>query len=59
MGLVYPQSVKAAVPVIASFCDSQVSLLRERVVNALGRIGQGDYHVIKQYWSNLLRRVSA
>ncbi len=55
MGLVYPQSVKAAVPVIASFLDSKVSLLRERAVNALGRIGRGDYHVIEQYWSSLFR----
>lgn len=37
MGLVYPESVKAAVPVIASFLDSKVSLLRERAVNALGK----------------------
>ena len=55
MGLVYPQSVKAAVPVIASFLDSKVSLLRERAVNALGRIGRGDYHVIEHYWSSLFR----
>lgn len=55
MGLVYPESVKAAVPVIASFLDSKVSLLRERAVNALGRIGRGGYHVIKQYWSSLFR----
>lgn len=55
MGLVYPESVKAVVPVIASFCDSQVSLLRERAVNALGRIGRGDYHVIEQHWSSLFR----
>lgn len=55
MGLVYPKSVKAVVPVIASFCDSQVSLLRKRAVNALGRIGRGDYHVIEQYWSSLFR----
>lgn len=55
MGLVYPESVKVVVPVIASFCDSQVSLLRERAVNALGRIGRGDYHVIEQYWSSLFR----
>ena len=55
MGLVYPQSVKAAVPVIASFMDSKVSLLRERAVNALGRIGRGDYHVIEHYWSSLFR----
>ena len=55
MGLVYPQSVKAAISVITSFLDSKVSLLRERAVNALGRIGRGDYHVIEQYWSSLFR----
>lgn len=55
MGLVYPQPVKAAVPVIASFLDRKVSLLRERAVNALGRIGRSDYHVIEQYWPNLFR----
>ena len=55
MGLAYPQSVKADVPVIASFLDSKVSLLRERAVNALGRIGRGDYHVIEHYWSSLFR----
>ena len=55
MGLVYPQSVKDTVPVIASFLDSNVSILRERAVNALGRIGRGDYHLIEQYWSILFR----
>ncbi|MCR5600399.1 MAG: sister chromatid cohesion protein PDS5 [Ruminococcus sp.] len=55
MGLAYPQSVKADVPVIASFLDSKVSLLRERAVNALGRIGRADYHLIEQYWSSLFR----
>ena len=55
MGLAYPQSVKADVPVIASFLDSKVSFLRERAVNALGRIGRGDYHVIEHYWSSLFR----
>ena len=55
MGLAYPQSVKADVPVIVSFLDSKVSLLRERAVNALGRIGRGDYHVIEHYWPSLFR----
>ena len=55
MGLAYSQSVKADAPVIASFLDSKVSLLRERAVNALGRIGRGDYHVIEHYWSSLFR----
>lgn len=53
MGLIYPEKLKDTVPVIASFCDSQDALLRERAVNALGRIGRGDYHVIEQYWSGL------
>ena len=55
MGLVYPLSVKDTVPVIASFCDSPVPLLRERAVNALGRIGRGSFQVIDPYWESLFR----
>ena len=55
MGLVYPLSLQDAVPVIASFCDSPVPLLRERAVNALGRIGRGSFQVIGPYWENLFR----
>ena len=58
MGLVYPQLVQDAVPVIASFCDSLNPLLRERAVNALGRIGRGNYHVIEPYWIDLFRFAS-
>ena len=43
MGLVYPQYIQDAVPTIASFLNSPGPLLRERAVNALGRIGRGDY----------------
>ena len=39
MGLAHPMSVQDAVPAIASFLDSPEPLLRERAVNALGRIG--------------------
>ena len=46
MGLVYPQSVQDAVPAIASFLDSREPLLRERAINALGRIGRGRYQMI-------------
>ena len=53
MGFAYPLSVQDAVPAIASFCDSPVPLLRQRAVNALGRIGRGDYHVIEPYWTSL------
>ena len=55
MGLLYPLSVQDAVPVIASFCDSPVPLLRERAVNALGRIGRGSFQVIEPYWESLFR----
>ena len=58
MGLAYPLSVKDTVPAIASFCDSPVPLLRERAVNALGRIGRGDYQVIEPYWASLFRVAS-
>lgn len=58
MGLVYPLSVQGAVPEIASFCDSSESLLRERAVNALGRIGRGNYQVIEPYWTDLFRFAS-
>ena len=55
MGLAYPQSVRDAVPATASFCNSPVPLLRERALNAIGRIGRGDFHLIEPYWSDLFR----
>ena len=55
IGLAYPLSVQKAVPAIVSFLDSPAPILRERAVNALGRIGRGDYHVIEPYWNGLLR----
>ena len=59
MGLIYPQSVQDVVPPIASFLDSLEPLLRERAVNALGRIGRGCYPVIEPYWDGLFRFASA
>lgn len=47
-----------AVPVIVSFCDSPIPLLRERRVNSLGRIGRGSYHIIEPYWKDLFRFAS-
>ena len=58
MGLAHPLLVKDSVPVIASFLDSSVPLLPERAVNALGRIGRGDYQVIEPYWAALFRFAS-
>ena len=58
MGLAYPAAVQEAVPVIASSLDSPVPMLRERAVNALGRIGRGSYPVIESYWLSLFRFAS-
>lgn len=58
IGLEYPPSVRDEVPVIASFLDSPTPLLRERAVNALGRIGRGDFHVVERYWADLFRFAS-
>ena len=55
MGFAYPLSVQDAVPVIADFLDSPEPLMRERAVNALGRIGRGSYHIIEPYWAKLFR----
>ena len=55
MGFAYPQSIRDAVSAIASFCNSPVPLLRERALNAIGRIGRGDFHLIEPYWSDLFR----
>ena len=55
MGLAFPQSIHDVVPAIAAFCDSPDSLLRERAVNALGRIGRGNYNLIEPYWVNLFQ----
>ena len=51
-------SVKDTVPEIASFCDNPVPLLRERAVNALGRIGRGKYSLIEPYWAGMFRFAS-
>jgi len=54
-GLEYPLSIQNSVSAISSFCDSPVPLLRERAVNALGRIGRGNYQLIEPYWPDLFR----
>ena len=58
IGLTYPQSVQDVVPDIASFYNSPVPLLRERAVNALGRIGRADYRLIEPFWEDLFRFAS-
>ena len=58
MGLMYPQSVQDTVPDIAVFLDSPEPLLRERALNALGRIGRGSYSLVEPYWTDLFRFAS-
>lgn len=55
MGLGYPELVKNSIQDIVSFCDSPEPLLRERALNALGRIGRADHQLIKPYWKDLFR----
>ena len=55
MGLKFPLAIKDSVPAIAAFCDSAEPLLRERAVNALGRIGRGCYSSVAPYWDSLFR----
>ncbi len=55
IGLAYPQSVRDAVPAIAAFRNSPEPLLRERALNAIGRIGRGEYRLIEPYWADLFR----
>ena len=58
MGLVYPGAVQDTVPVIVAFLDSPVPLLRERAINALGRIGRGNCQAIQPYLVRLFRFAS-
>ncbi len=58
MGLVYPLEVKDTVSKITLFIDSKEPLLRERALNALGRIGRADYKLIEPYWNDLFRFAS-
>lgn len=55
MGLAHPMLVKDTVPAITTFLESPVPLLRERAINALGRIGRGNYQAIEPYWETLFR----
>ena len=55
MGLQHPEKIGEWVPAISDFLKSSAPLLRERALNALGRIGRADFNFIKPYWSDLFR----
>lgn len=49
MGMLYPEEISPFVEQIAAFLKSNDELLKERALNALGRIGRSDYELIKLY----------
>ena len=55
MGLAFPHKVGDSLPAIASFLCSREPLLRERALNALGRIGRGCFPLVEPYWAGLFR----
>lgn len=55
MGLAFPHKVGDSLPAIASFLGSREPLLRERALNALGRIGRGCFPLVEPYWAGLFR----
>ena len=55
MGLQHPEKIGKWVPAIAAFLNSPTPLLRERALNALGRIGRADFSLIQAYWKDLFR----
>lgn len=55
MGLAFPSSIKNSVDAIASFRNSTEPILRERAINALGRIGRGCFKSVEPYWNDLFR----
>ena len=55
MGLAFPSSIKNSVDAIASFRNSTEPILRERAINALGRIGRGCFNSVDPYWDDLFR----
>ncbi|KAG4104599.1 armadillo-type protein [Neocallimastix lanati (nom. inval.)] len=55
MGLVYPEKVKPYISEIATFMKSGENLLRERSLNALGRIGRAKFDLIEPYFENMFQ----
>ncbi len=54
MGLQYPNKTKLYINKIVSFLNSSYDLLRERSLNALGRIGRADFNLIKPYFNKII-----
>lgn len=54
MGLLYPAEVRLFLEEIAVFLDAEDDFLRERALNALGRIGRAEYTLVRPYWEKML-----
>lgn len=54
MGLNYPIEIEQYVKGIATYLDDENPKLRERAVNALGRIGRADKNLILKYFNQLM-----
>lgn len=54
MGLKYPQEVKGHIDDIAKYMEDDNPKLRERSINALGRIGRADTDLIMPYLDKLM-----
>ncbi len=55
MGLKWPREIACCVSSVAAFLNSAEPLLRERALNALGRIGRADFELIRPYWKDMFR----
>ena len=54
MGLKYPQQVKSHIEQIAEHLEDESPKLRERSINALGRIGRADNNLVISYLEKLI-----
>lgn len=53
MGLKNPKSIVCYVDLAAKFLHSDEDILRERSLNALGRIGRADFSLIESHWPDM------
>lgn len=56
MGLRYPQDVKPYIEEIVDFLEDKHPKLRERAVNALGRIGRADKNLVIPYLNIIMEK---
>lgn len=54
MGLQNSSQIQDHIQIIASFLNNKEPKLRERAVNALGRIGRANHLLVMPYWDNIM-----